>query len=318
MFLVVGSTTLDLFVRSDGPPPGGPEDGFRAANLLFTEQPLLALPGGNGGCSAYALAALGAPVTLYSAVGQDAPGALLTGWLAERGVALDGCLRSPTHATSSSTVLLHPDGRQLVYHHLGATAAIAPGPALDAPARCASVLLATGYTLATAMRPAGFAALLADVYRRGALTALDIGPALGERVTLAELKPLLPYVDLLLANRHELAACTGHAEADWEQAAAALRAAGATRVVAKLGAGGAALRGIERADVSGFPASSQITAGAGDAFNSALLYAYRRGDSLAAALRFANGAAALTVASQRGILGAPGAAQVEAFLAANT
>ncbi len=315
MFLVVGSTTVDLFVRSDRLPSGGPEDGFRAANLLFTEQPLLALLGGNGGCSAYALAALGAPVALYSAVGQDALGALLTAWLAERGVRLDGCLRSADHATSSSTVLLHPDGRQLVYHHLGATAAIAPGPALDALVASASVLLATGYTLATAMRPAGFAALLASVYRRGALTALDIGPALGEPVSLAELEPLLPHVDLLLANRHELAACTGYAEKEWERATAALHAAGAARVVVKLGADGAALRGIERADAPGFPTAAHVTAGAGDVFNSALLYAYRRGDALPAALRFANAAAALTVASPQGILGAPGTAQVETFLA---
>ena len=50
MFVVIGTTTLDLIVRGL---PFETElgDGFQAGNLVFTEQPVQLLLGGNGGNS---------------------------------------------------------------------------------------------------------------------------------------------------------------------------------------------------------------------------------------------------------------------------
>ena len=62
---------------------------------------------------------------------------------------------------------------------------------------------------------------------------------------------------------------------------------------------------LRQLDAPAFPVAANFTAGAGDSFNSGFLYAVQQGWSLEEALRFGSAAAALVVASPRGILGAP-------------
>ncbi len=74
MFVIIGSTTADLFIfyrQSDDNRDQFGDDGFRASNLVFCDDPPQMLMGGNGGCSAYVLAGLGVPTALCSAVGRD-------------------------------------------------------------------------------------------------------------------------------------------------------------------------------------------------------------------------------------------------------
>lgn len=314
MFLVIGSITADVLVQSDAPLPQLGGDGFRSSNLVFTDAPLTILMGGNGGNSAYVLAGLGAPVTLGGAVGQDLLGNALAGWLTERGVNLDGLARSPTHATSTSTILMADAGSQVVFHHLGSTAQARYEEIPPALLAATDVFLATSFPLLAQMRAGGFARILETVHRRGGITALDVGPAIGDPVTVAELTPLLPTVDYLLGNSHEIASLTG--AVDWREAAQQLLDAGARRVVIKQGEAGASVwSATERIHVPAFPVAVNISVGAGDSFNAGFLYGVRQGWELAEALRFGNAVAALVVASERGIFDAPSLAAVETLLA---
>lgn len=314
MFFVIGSVTADLLVQSDVPLPQLGGDGFRSSNLVFTDAPLTILMGGNGGNSAYVLARLGAPVALGGAVGRDLLGDALVGWLTEQGVNLDGLLRSPAHATSTSTILMADAGSQVVFHHLGSTAQARYEDIPPALLAATGVFLATSFPLLTRMRAGGFARILEEVHHRGGITAVDVGPAIGEPVTVAELTPLLPTVDYLLGNSHEIASLTGAAA--WTDAAQQLLAAGARRVVIKQGAAGASVwSATERLHVPAFPVAVNISVGAGDSFNAGFLYGVQQGWPLTDALRFGNAVAALVVASARGIFDAPSLAAVKMLLA---
>ena len=96
MFLVIGTTTLDLLNSGIPQMPTVRGDEFTVDSLVFCPEPLQMLLGGNGGIAAYALARLGAAVTLGSAIGQDPSGDLLTQWLQSAGVDTRALLRHPT------------------------------------------------------------------------------------------------------------------------------------------------------------------------------------------------------------------------------
>lgn len=317
MVVVIGSVTADLLVFSDTPLVNLGDDGFRSSNLVFTDAPLTILMGGNGGNSAYVLAGLGAPTALCGAVGRDPLGDTLVGWLQARNINLAGLLRSATHATSTSTIIMTNSANQAVFHHLGSTAQASFESMPDDLFANAEALLATSFPIMPQLRAGGFAQALAQVHAAGGLTALDIGPAIGAPVTLAELTPLLPTIDYLIGNAHELTMLTG--APDWADAARRLLAAGARTVIIKRGEhGAAAVTTAGQITVPGFPVAANISVGAGDSFNAGLLVALRQNRPLAEALRFGNAVAALVVAAPRAVLDSPSLAQVETLLRQST
>lgn len=314
MFVIIGSITADVFVFSPDASVDRGADGFKASNLVFTERPPAFLMGGNGGNSAYVGAGLGVPTSLCGAVGRDLLGSTLLDWLTSQGADVDAVLRSETHATSSSVILTTDPTSQIVFHHLGATRAAHPEHLPLPLLRQARVLLCSSFPLMTNLRPHGFARALEATRSAGGLTALDVGPAIGEPVTLDELAPLLPDVDYLIGNTHELA--TIAEESSYEAAARRLLDAGARCVVVKRGQEGAYLScGDEHVAVPAFPVDAQISVGAGDSFNVGFLHAIHRGRSAREAVRFGNAVAALVVSSDRGVLGAPTLEEVESYLA---
>ncbi len=314
MFVIIGSVTADLFILSREPFAAAGSDGFRAGNLVFTEQPLKILMGGNGGNSAYVLAGLGAPTALGGMVGQDTLGDFLVEQLKARQVNLDGLQRNDTHATSTSTIIMTDAANQVVFHHLGGTSHTRFETLPESLFSRAEALLCASAPIMTGMRGDGFARALAATHRAGGITAMDIGPAIGEPLTVEELLPLFPQLDYLIGNTHELAVLAGMD--DWETAASHLLAKGANAIVIKQGKRGASVRaeGI-KLDVPGFAVEVHISAGAGDSFNVGFLYGMRQGWSLEKAVRFANAVAALVVSSRNGVLGSPTLDEVETFLA---
>lgn len=288
-------------------------DEFTTSSLVFCDDALRLVLGGNGANCAYTLAGLGAAVALFSAVGVDELGRLVTERLRDRGVDLQGLVRSEQRATAYTTIISDRAQNRLAFHHPGALAGYSVADIPSDLLAKADVVLAASYPILPQLRPAGFTQILGAAHRRGALTALDIGPAVGEPARLAELTPLLSTVDYFLANQHELAVCT--AEQDIAAGAECVLAAGAGCVIVKCGAAGAiAFRPRERLDVPAFAVAVHSTVGAGDSFNAGLLLALQRGEPLAAAIRFGNATAALVIASPAGILGAPTGAQVAALL----
>lgn len=312
MIGVLGTTTMDLIISGMVSMPRFDGDEFKNSSLTYCGRPLKLMLGGNGANSAYVLAALGGGSALLSAVGCDELGTVMLGWLEARGVRLDGVLRHPTAATATDTVIVDAQLHRMAFYHPGANEEYGfehiPAAVLDA----LSGVLITGYTLMPKFRPAGYAALLARL--RGKITALDIGPAIGDLATLDELAPLLPDIRYLFANAYELSACLGHD--DMERGAAALIAAGAGCLVVKRGREGAVIfqrEGVTH--VPGYPVTALETIGAGDSFNAGFLYAISTGADPAAAARFGNATAALVVAAGQSARSAPTAAQAQAVVA---
>lgn len=317
MFIVAGTTNVDLFVRGVDRMPVAGQDEFTTDNLAFCDVPLQMVLGGNGGNTAYVLARLGAPVQLYSAIGQDRLGDVILDWLHVAGVDTAGLHRSPVHATSSTTIVTDAHRHRLSFHHRGASAHFEDVVIPEGVLGRASTLLVTSYTLLLGWRPGRIAAVLAAARRRKVVTGLDVGPAIGEPVVLSELASLLPDVDYLFCNEHELAVCTG--TADVEASLGALFEAGARCLVLKRGRRGATVCTPDgRLDVPGFDVPAPSTIGAGDAFDAGFLFGVQQAWPPAQAARFANAVAALVVRRARGGLGAPSLADVHRFFEETT
>jgi sugar/nucleoside kinase (ribokinase family) len=316
MFVIIGTTTADLLILSQEPLANAGGEGFQTSNLVFTDTPLRFLMGGNGGNSAYVLAGLGVSTALCSSVGRDPLGDTLVGWLETRGVNLDGLTRSDTQGTSTSVILMTDAANQVVFHHLGATAHIRLEDMPDDLIAEADVLLATSFSLIPNMRTGGYYQAIARTHQAGGITALDIGPAIGDPVTLDEIIPLLPVTHYLIANSHEINELTG--SNDWEVAAAQLLDAGARSLVIKRGEEGASLRGSSvDVDVPRFEVKANVLVGAGDAFNVGFLYGVQQELPLEQAVRFGNAVAALVVSGEQGVMDSPTLVQVEEFLMPN-
>lgn len=316
MFVVVGTTTLDLLVSGLERMPKMGEDEFTTSNLAFCREPLRMTPGGNGGNSAFALARLGADVTLCTGIGSDAAGRMLLDWLGEAGVDPGGIVRYGQAATSTTTIITDRARNRQSFHHAGASWAYGSGDLPEQLLRQAEVLLFTSYPLLRAFRPEGARRVLERAHRGGAVTALDLGPAVGRPAALEELSSVLPFVDYLLANAHELAVCTR--EADLESGIARVLDAGAACAVIKRGREGATLRpagALTARYVPGFPVEAHGTVGAGDAFDAGFLFRLQQGADPEEAARFANAVAACVVSAPEGVFGSPTRAEVEAFLA---
>lgn len=302
-FLVIGSTTVDLFISGIDTLPQIDGDEFTNTSLAFIDLPLRMTVGGNGANTAYVLAALGADVALCGAIGQDELGTAMETWLSNVGVDLTALHRDPTHGTSSTTVINDKSLNRLSFHHTG------PGPSYSAnriPDELldqAKVLLITGHTLMNAFRNDGYLHILQRTKQAGAMTAIDIGPMLNEPTHLSEVELLSPHLDYLIANEHELRTCTG--TDDINIAISRVLNIGVRVVILKLGASGCmVIEGDERHQVSGFKAQPTVTVGAGDSFNAGLLFALAQGHGLASAARFGNATAALVLRAGT-VLGAP-------------
>ncbi len=317
MFMIIGSTTADLLIFSrqlHDDPDKNSDDGFRAGNLVFCDDPPQILLGGNGGCSAFALAGLGVPTALCSAVGQDHFGDRLVGWLEDRKINLEAMQLSETKNTSASTIIMSDAANQFVYHHLGATRDITANLITETSIKKIEILLVTSYSLIPALRNGSFNSILSAIHQAGTICAIDIGPAIGEPVVLGEIQPLFPHMDYLIGNSHELSVL--NQISDWEESCRVLLAAGASCIIVKRGKDGASVRGPDiDLDVPGIAVKSRISVGAGDAFNVGFLWGIRQNWPLQQSVQFANGLAALIVGGSNGIFDAPTAARVNAFLA---
>ena len=273
--LVVGDLITDVVAVLAGPPATGSDT---PAEIRFTR-------GGQAANTAAWLGALGVPVTLVGAVGDDGPGRDRVAELESGGVDC-AVTRVPDAPTGTVVVLATPAERTMVTER-GANLRLAPeavDAALDA-APDAGHLHLSGYTLLDAgSRPAGLRAL-AVARERGLTVSVDAPSAASlRRVGAGGFLPWVRGVDLLLVNAEEATVLAGGLD---PAAQGRVLSASARRVVVKRGAAGAVW--VDRdATIAVAPArriSVVDPTGAGDAFAAGLLVAWLTGASPEAALR---------------------------------
>lgn len=226
------------------------------------------LPGGTGGNVAMALARLGAPCRLHSAVGPDFPGSRYEAALRQAGVDLAGLVHVD-RPMSRAYIFFDGHGHQVTYFSPGASASFGAGRAPEGRVHyCAGEISA-----------------YPDLMDRAEWVSFDPGQEVFHR-DLRQILACLPLVDVLFVNRHELA----HLEKAAVMDVPRLLAAGPEAIVESRGAEGTLVH-----TRSGRFAAPMVPAvsvadptGAGDAHRAGFLFAMQRGADIGAAARFAN------------------------------
>jgi 2-dehydro-3-deoxygluconokinase len=226
---------------------------------------------------AIGLARLGHRVRWISRVGDDEVGALILRCLRAEGVDVEQVLVAPGQLTGMALVDTGPGGVRRVHYRRRTSPMAGLTPAHLSPDLIsgARILHITGITPALGDGPAsavaevvqrlhGDAAVSLDVNFRSKLWTCD--------AAARSLRPLLPFVTLLIASEDELA-ITSDAPTEAAQVAGLLDR-GVQEVVVKRGARGASLYTREgQHDAAALPARVMDPIGAGDAFSAGYLSA---------------------------------------------
>ena len=299
--LVVGSSNTDMIVRANRLPLPG-------ETVLGGD--LTTAAGGKGANQAVAAARLGAPVTFVARVGGDMFGQQTLTAFRREGLDLTYLQQDAGTPSGVALIVVGPGGQNII--------AVAPGANRNLAA--ADVAAAQ-----PAIAQARVMLLQLEIPQSTVLAAALAGRAAGLIVVLnpapADVLPAALYesVDILTPNEHEAALLTGLAPEQTEAAAAALLARGVGVVIVTLGEAGVlvAQRGQPAWRSPAFRVQPLDTTAAGDAFNGGLAAALARGDTLAAAVRYAQAAAAISVTRAGAQPSLPTAREVDDFLEAH-
>ena len=281
--LIAGSINMDIVANVERHPVPG--ETLSGENLDY-------FPGGKGANQAVAAARAGAHVEMIGAVGDDAFGPNLLGFLTDNGVSTRAVKTLKAVSTGTALIVVDEHGENSIVIIAGANGRLTPNDLSSVRIETTDVLVAQFETpLEVTTR------FFEDGKRVGATTILNPAPA--REIPDA----LLWAVDVLVLNETELARITGQAltesSSETEIAAACmdLRSSGFEGVVvATLGARGAVVVTGETAmDVPGRAVSAVDTTGAGDCFVGYLASALARGDEIVESLERANAAASICV-----------------------
>lgn len=283
--ICVGAANLDTIASVDHPPA---ED-ERVVTTAF-----LKAGGGPAATAAVALSRLGARVGICAIVGDDYAGEFVRARLVEENVDTTWLRTDPTVRTSEAFVLASrgSDTRSIV-------TTTAPAPRVVEIPIGASTWLHVDQT--------GFANTWKALAGSGNATKFSVDA--GNPTPALDLR----RVDLYAPT---LSALLSRYRTDMIQAAfAAARDEGAQDIVATAGKAGTYVLGPSGVELIGsFDVEIESTIGAGDVFHGALLAELVRGESLVAATRAANAAAALSCAGMDGRSAIPTLVELRRFL----
>ena len=269
------------------------------------------VPGGKGANQAVAAARLGAPVSFIARVGDDAIGRQMRDGFAQDGIDVSAVELDEQLPTGIAIIYVSDEGENSIGISAEANGALSP-----AMVQRHERLIASAHTLL----------LQLEVPLESVFEAARLARAQGTRVVLnpAPARPLcaelLALVDLITPNQTEAELLTGIRvtdEASAAQAAARFHQMGIAEVMITLGSQGVYCSDGQRQRlIPGFRVEAVDTTAAGDTFNGALLAAELAGADFDAAVRFAHGAAALSVTRLGAQSSIPSKAEVDAFLQA--
>ncbi|WP_439630361.1 PfkB family carbohydrate kinase [Shinella sp.] len=270
---VVGNVCVDTSFRLERLPQPG-----ETLNALATSEG----PGGKGANQAAAASRTDADVMLWAPVGRDAASVWIKGVIAAEIPALR--LTRLDLACDRSVIMVDRSGENVIVTAAACADAFDPlaMSALRETWAAGDMLLMQGN-----LRAGVTNACLRAAREAGLFTVLNPSPLPAEPLDLAA-------VSLIVVNRPEAEALTG--EADPEQAARALVAAGAGSAIVTLGAEGALL--LDAASALRLPAREVAAidaSGAGDCFAGTLAGLLAQGASLSAAATIATQAAGIAV-----------------------
>ncbi|MGL5030187.1 MAG: ribokinase [Aeromonas sp.] len=298
--VVLGSVNADHVLRV----PHFPRPGE-----TLTGHSYQVVPGGKGANQAVAAARLGASVSFIARIGADAIGQQMKTGFANDGIDVSAVELDDTLPTGIAIIYVSDEGENSIGISAEANGALSP-----ALVKRHEAMIADAHTLL----------LQLEVPLESVYEAARLARAHGTRVVLnpAPARPLsselLALVDLITPNQSEAELLTGvnvTDEASAREAAARFHQMGIADVMITLGSQGVYCSNAQQQQlITGFQVSSVDTTAAGDTFNGALLAAQLAGADFHPAVRFAHGAAALSVTQFGAQSSIPSKAQVDAFL----
>ena len=303
--IVLGSINTDLVIKS----PTLPKTGETVLGGEFFQA-----AGGKGANQAVASARTATSLVKFiAAVGDDAFGESSLHGLRRENLDCDAIKIVPSHATGVALIMVDELGENLISVASGANLQLTPEDVesiefdVFQQAKVFVACLETPLeTVVTGLQRAKDA---------GMLTILNPAPALKEIVD----SKILGLVDILTPNESELSLLTGSDTNLLDECTTAtrmLQAMGAGTVIATRGAEGCVIFDAEEGRVvPAFRVDAIDTTAAGDAFNGALATALSEAKPIAAAVRWANAAAALSVTRLGAQPSLPSREEVETFLA---
>ncbi|MFM4964336.1 ribokinase [Aeromonas bivalvium] len=302
--LVLGSVNADHVLRV----PHFPRPGETLAGHSYR-----VVPGGKGANQAVAAARLGAAVSFIARIGDDAIGHQMKTGFAQDGIDVSAVELDDTLPTGIAIIYVSDEGENSIGLSAEANGALTP-----AVVQGHEAMIADAHTLL----------LQLEVPLESVFEAARLARSHGTRVVLnpAPAQPLpaelLALVDLITPNQTEAELLTGVRvtdEASAREAAARFHQMGIGEVMITLGSQGVyCSKGQQQALIAGFRVEAVDTTAAGDTFNGALLAADLAGASFQDAVRFAHGAAALSVTRFGAQSSIPTRQEVDAFLLEQT
>ncbi|MFM4719054.1 ribokinase [Aeromonas bivalvium] len=302
--LVLGSVNADHVLRV----PHFPRPGETLAGHSYR-----VVPGGKGANQAVAAARLGAAVSFIARIGDDAIGHQMKTGFAQDGIDVSAVELDDTLPTGIAIIYVSDEGENSIGLSAEANGALTP-----AVVQGHEAMIADAHTLL----------LQLEVPLESVFEAARLARSHGTRVVLnpAPAQPLpaelLALVDLITPNQTEAELLTGVRvtdEASARKAAARFHQMGIGEVMITLGSQGVyCSKGQLQALIAGFRVEAVDTTAAGDTFNGALLAADLAGASFQDAVRFAHGAAALSVTRFGAQSSIPTRQEVDAFLLEQT
>ncbi|QEG34087.1 carbohydrate kinase family protein [Bythopirellula goksoeyrii] len=255
---------------------------------LVRTEPLLITTGGIVSNSGTTLARLGMRTAAFTYVGKDEWAEVIHSRYAAEGIDTSQLMTHETEPTSTTAVLIDPQGERSFLHAVGAPKQLnkqAFLSKLEFFAKSRAMLL--GYYSLLPNLQDDLAEVLKAIQAAGCLTALD---AAGDGGTMEPLAECLQYLDVYVPSHKEAKHQTG--ESDPEKILTTYRTAGAKGLLGvKLGEQGALLSPTdgEYVEVPSIPPPGPVidTTGAGDSFLGGLLTGLLRGMSPTEAGRLA-------------------------------
>lgn len=295
---VIGSINMDIVNQVEAFPQPG--ETIHGSGTVYQ-------PGGKGANQAVAAALAGDGALMIGAVGDDAFGGVLIDSLQSRSVDTKG-VSVKAGSSGLAFITVSGSGENTIVLSAGSNGKLTEADVTDEALSGAEIAL-----LQNEIPPAVNLHALKLCAKLGIKVCYNPAPA-------AKLPAeALPLIDTLVVNETEAEVVSGltvDGLEDAERAARALQAEGVARVIVTLGGKGALALDRDGAAlrVPAFKVEPADTTAAGDTFIGAYAAATAAGLELAAALRYAAAAAAISVTRHGAQSSIPSKAEIERFL----
>lgn len=250
-----------------------------------------------GGCAvnaASALARLGLPVGVIGKVGIDPLGDFVINTMQERGINTQGVKRDQGAGTSSTMVMVEPDGERRFVHYIGANACLTIDDVDMGLVSEASILHVGGSLVMPGIDGQPTADLLQQARAAGVTTFLDtVWDDTGRWMEILE--PCLPHIDYFIPSLSEAQALVGLSEPS--EVAQALIDHGCGIVALKMGEEGCLVMNGDGDTIRlpAFDVDVVDSTGAGDAFAAGFIAGVWQDWALDETASFASAVGALCV-----------------------